>query len=1160
VDLPGVGDADPTRASVADRYLPQSKHVVVCAEATNRDSTSAAFHNTLQDIASELLRESRQGDVQQVQACTLVLTKVEQLTPYTLPPSDSDCDSDDDEDDSGAPAKATAAAAAAVAAVAEDSDDNCCCCLADGPAEQGDSPANNDGGAAEENEQGVDTSMTAAESQFGGQMSDIEDTLQLLEKAEAAPPDNILPLPDIPTATGAAAGSGVSPPVSIPQTWLDTVRARLSTEVSATKDAMQTALRAVYSGDPKVPHARWTQAVEDLHADYTSARTFLKHVGKLPHDLESCKLTKEETHVENLRARLHTISLQSSLLRASVLDLCNTLQKQHQLMILQHQHDTAAKQRSRACLEQLRANVLEDLKRLSEGINNMTPVIPLNVYERLPMLWTHLKWNTVECRLRDSRWLAAQLESVARPYLLENFLGRVEQHQQNVSFLFSAQITHLPREYRSTVLRHQGSLWTAAAVLLNQEVSSPAVGAFIAALVPSLTAMQQQACPFVYPAVRNGKGYRMNMINAVVDMTRSPAFRIVLQNAAAHYMAVLRRECEVYCTKWRNSTESLLEVARHVQPSEQRQQALVKLNTLKGELLKLAEVDSQEWSAWLASRTLPDTSAELQPQQQPQQLYNARHMYSFVFLNAQNVLGDGFYFLPWNWPEKHGLEPLTKLRDMKNTKTGMEIVVFDSAAKTDKNKTLEKLLIKVHERLLDKSAPQTAEDRALALAAMVDEACGGYDGRHSTEKTSACLRKWRAKHNTNVIDIGTLIDEIKLGVCRHRSMLFKFLADCTREARFHTTAPDKGIVLAHVYRGRFLSSKKDPNVDLGGGHLWNVVELNRPRVLDIMHKPGAFKDDPEGHMGYYTRGRGTKEGGHVAAGTSGLISSCLSWKHLDESQVQVDTKRPPLHRGKKFQVWHGILNGQQVAVKQPIVCTRDGLDRARNVLRREANILHLLRHGGQVPVLWGAINCGSGKAVRVPSIVMQFLDGFEQLDKRWVALCGLKPLMRLKLMTSIAEALSSLHPMRVVHGDMGPHNIMVSGEWQVRLVDFGLSSYFSSHSSKTRNTSIGVAPYAAPETSIGGAGISPAAPFATDIYGFGVMALESIRGVREPANAEATDLRARIDVLGLPSPTLTAILKKCLMTGVHSRPKSFDEVVPELHKAMAEIEKNDAQQ
>jgi serine/threonine protein kinase len=88
------------------------------------------------------------------------------------------------------------------------------------------------------------------------------------------------------------------------------------------------------------------------------------------------------------------------------------------------------------------------------------------------------------------------------------------------------------------------------------------------------------------------------------------------------------------------------------------------------------------------------------------------------------------------------------------------------------------------------------------------------------------------------------------------------------------------------------------------------------------------------------------------------------------------------------------------------------------------------------------------------------------------------------------EALSASHDMGVIHRDLKLENLLVSGEEDVKLADFGVASCRDVSSGATGNGMIvGTPSYMAPEQAMGGQ-----ADPRSDLYSVGVMLFELLTG------------------------------------------------------------------
>ncbi len=119
------------------------------------------------------------------------------------------------------------------------------------------------------------------------------------------------------------------------------------------------------------------------------------------------------------------------------------------------------------------------------------------------------------------------------------------------------------------------------------------------------------------------------------------------------------------------------------------------------------------------------------------------------------------------------------------------------------------------------------------------------------------------------------------------------------------------------------------------------------------------------------------------------------------------------------------------------------------------------------------------------------------------------------LLTQIASALDYAHRQGVVHRDIKPSNIMVDGDGNAFLTDFGIARNFESASGLTgTGMAIGTPGYMAPEQGLG-TGVDGRA----DIYSLGVMVYEMLTG-KMPFNAE-TPMAIILKHINEPPPEVT---------------------------------------
>lgn len=214
---------------------------------------------------------------------------------------------------------------------------------------------------------------------------------------------------------------------------------------------------------------------------------------------------------------------------------------------------------------------------------------------------------------------------------------------------------------------------------------------------------------------------------------------------------------------------------------------------------------------------------------------------------------------------------------------------------------------------------------------------------------------------------------------------------------------------------------------------------------------------------------------------------------------------------------------------------------------REIRLAARLQHPHIVPVL------AAGSADDLPYYVMPFIEG-ESWRAR-LARAGELPLPEVvRLMRQILDALEYAHRQGVVHRDIKPDNILLSGQHAV-VTDFGVAKAVSDAAGDGRLTSTGIAlgtpAYMAPEQ----IGAEPNVDHRADIYAVGVLAFEMATGLPPFRSATTQGLLAAHMTQAPPSPSslrqgippaLDAVVLRCLEKRPADRWQTVGEMIPQL--------------
>lgn len=240
---------------------------------------------------------------------------------------------------------------------------------------------------------------------------------------------------------------------------------------------------------------------------------------------------------------------------------------------------------------------------------------------------------------------------------------------------------------------------------------------------------------------------------------------------------------------------------------------------------------------------------------------------------------------------------------------------------------------------------------------------------------------------------------------------------------------------------------------------------------------------------------------------------------------------------------HDVRHDRKVALKvlRPDLAATVGPERFLNEIRIAANLAHphiLPMHD-------------SGEAGGFLYYVMPYIDG-ESLRAKLEREGELPVPEATRILRDVADALAAAHAMGVVHRDIKPDNVMISGRHAL-VVDFGVAKAVSEAAGQQQVTTVGVAlgtpTYMAPEQAVA----DPHIDHRADIYALGALGYELLTGRPPFAGGTAQQILAA-QVTQTPDPVtrwrpsvpagLEQIIARCLEKKPADRWQRADDLVP----------------
>lgn len=193
-----------------------------------------------------------------------------------------------------------------------------------------------------------------------------------------------------------------------------------------------------------------------------------------------------------------------------------------------------------------------------------------------------------------------------------------------------------------------------------------------------------------------------------------------------------------------------------------------------------------------------------------------------------------------------------------------------------------------------------------------------------------------------------------------------------------------------------------------------------------------------------------------------------------------------------------------------------------------------------------------------PWLVTEYIEG-RPLDE-WLREGAPDLDRRLRTFTALTDAVACAHASGIVHADLKPANVLIDGNDQPHLLDFGVARLLEHATAGSRH---GLTPaWAAPEQFDG----APADP-RSDVYALGLLlyllltgdapigaqahALSELKALRQQQDSPAPSLRAPAREAARIRDELDAVVLRCLARDPAQRPANAGAVLAELRAAQA---------